>query len=326
MASLRGLVSCVLLAGVLTAMTPRAADAQAQCSVQSTASASFGSPTSFGVQSTPQNASIPVVASCGGSLLTALVLLGDPPFFRATVGSSTNNFQLKNAAGDLVPYSIFADPGHTVPITPGATFNYYTETILDLLGLLGGSSGNLPMHMRTTPTGPISAGTYTDTFTVQWQWRICNVGVLVCLGYTQGTGTTTVTLSMTVTNACQITASPDIAFGTAPTLDAFPTVNQSISVLCTKGAASHSVGLSAGQNSSGGRRRMSGTAGFLAYDIFQLPGDTLWGTTAGSRAPAPGAADGVTPQVFPYAARIYLDQSVPGIGQYSDVVVIDITF
>jgi spore coat protein U-like protein len=317
-----------MVVAVLISAEGREAYAQPQCSVPSTASASFGSATSFEVQSTPQYASIPVVGTCGGSLLTALVLLGDPPYFRATIGNSANGFHLKNAAGDMVPYSIFADPGHTVPIQPGATFNYYTPALLDLLGLLGGSVGNLPMHFKASATSPISAGTYTDTFTIQWSWKICNLGVLFCLGYAESAGPvpTTVNLTLIVTNACQVTSAPDIVFGSAPTLGAFPAVTQHISVLCTKGAVTHSVGLSGGQNPSGGRRWMSGSAGMLAYDIFQLPSNTIWGTAPGTRATAPGPADGVTPQLFPYAARIYLDQPVPSVGTYSDTVIIVVMF
>ena len=162
-----------------------AAFAQGQCSVQGTASASFGSGTSFVVQTTPHTGVANAVASCTGSLLTAVVVLGDPPFFSATIGGSANNFRLSNGAGDFVAYNAFADPAYSFQLTPGVAFNYYQPSVLSILGSNGGTTGHLPMHFRTVAGGNLAAGTYTDTFTINWSWKICNVGVALCLGYTQ---------------------------------------------------------------------------------------------------------------------------------------------
>lgn len=64
----------------------------------------------------------------------------------------------------------------------------------------------------------------------------------------------------------------------------------------------------------------------LAYDIFKQPEDAVWGFAGAARFPASGAADGVTPQSFPYIARVYPDQPTPGVGVYSDVIVIEVLF
>ena len=315
-----------LIVGLMVLTAGRTASAQGTCSVAASASASFGSATSFDVQATARTASAAAVGSCTGGLLNVLVILGETPYFRATIGGSANGFNLSNGAGDLIPYSAAADPTFTFPLTPGVTFNYYQSSLLSLLGLLGGSGANLPMYFRTTTGGNLAAGTYTDTFTINWSWKICNIGAIVCLGYTQGTGTTTVSLTLTVTNACQISSAPNVNFGTAPTAATFVTIDQSIGLLCTKNATTHSVGLSAGQQPSGGRRRLANGANRLEYDLFKGVSTTVWETAGAARVAAPGPANGVTAQLFGYRARVYSDQTTPPTGIYTDTIVIDIVF
>ena len=94
----------------------------------------------------------------------------------------------------------------------------------------------------------------------------------------------TLTVNLTVSNDCTITA-PNIAFGSAPVISAFtPVTGQTINLACTKGSA-YTVGLSDGQNpvSVGGRRRMISGSNYLAYDIFKSAGTTRWGSVGAAR-------------------------------------------
>jgi spore coat protein U-like protein len=134
-----------------------------------------------------------------------------------------------------------------------------------------------------------------------------------------------------VTNDCQITT-PDINFASAPVVAGFGTVNQSLSVSCTKGS-SYTVGLNDGQNVANGRRRMKSAANnYLAYDIFKSAGTVRWGSSGAARRSStdadvnPGAGTGTGSQVFNYNAKVYTDQATPPAATYSDSVILDVQF
>jgi spore coat protein U-like protein len=317
----------VLCVACLSYGVSPAAAADPQCTQTAAVTPGFGSVTSFTAQSTAQPTSASSVASCAGALLNVLVLLGDPPYLRATVGSA-HSYRLvnTNGSGDALAYSIYAAPNGQYPFVPGVPFNYYQQTLLNLLGLLGGSGGSLPMYFVTTPGGNLSAGTYTDTFTVDWNWKICNVGIAVCLGYTTGNGATTVTLSLTVTNACQIASAPNISFGSAPAAGSFAPVTQNVGVLCTKGFASYTVGFDGGQHAAGGRRQMINGSDVLQYDLFKPSTNDVWGLTGSDAVVNTVSANGTTAQTFAYRAQVYANQPTPPVGHYADSVVLNVSW
>ena len=145
------------LAAFLCFLLPAMAGAAPGCQTSTgTGTASFGSQTSIKVNSSTQNTSIANAGvACGGSLLT---VLGAPGYINAVV-STTNGSKLKNAAGDTIPYQIFADQTYTYQITPGTALNYYNSTLLNLLGLTGSNNAPLPMYFRTV-TGALYRGEY----------------------------------------------------------------------------------------------------------------------------------------------------------------------
>lgn len=317
---------CMVLLFLLLLTTPCMVWANT-CYVGAGGTYSFGSATSFSVAAAHQTASAIEVAGCSGGLLNVLVILGDPPYLRATLAASTNGFQLKSGGGDVIPYSVFADPGHSYLITPAVAFNYYQSALLSLLGLLGGSSNSLPMYFRTNIGANVAAGVYTDSFNIQWSWRLCNLGAVICLGYISGSGVTPVTLTMTVTNACRISAAPDVAFGQAPTPDSFPTITQSIAVICTKNLSDFSVGLGPGLHASGGVRRMRNDTHYLQYNIYKQGGTLVWGNTGADRVTIVNSPfNGSAAQQVQYEAKITASQPNVPIGHYTDTIVVDISF
>lgn len=98
---------CLWLVALLCFLLPVMASAAPGCQASTgTGTASFGSQTSIKINSSTQNTSIANGrVACGGSLLT---VLGAPGYINAVV-STTNGSKLKNAAGDTIPYQIFAD-------------------------------------------------------------------------------------------------------------------------------------------------------------------------------------------------------------------------
>ncbi|WP_060840168.1 MULTISPECIES: Csu type fimbrial protein [Pseudomonas] len=319
------------MAGLLASML--ALSAQALCTTVSTAPAGFGTLSSILVRTTSQPASTTNAGlSCTGSLLS---LLASSDHFYATITSTTSG--LVGPTGDVIGYTLYANNSTSYPITRGVQFDFARNSIIDLLGLLGSPTvaKTVPIYMGTITGSNVAAGIYTENLSIFWSWNYCaGIGALgACLGRDIGSGTQALTVNMTVSNDCVITA-PNISFGSAPVVSAFATVTgQTINLACTKGSA-YTVGLSDGQQpvSAGGRRRMISSGNYLAYDIFKSAGNTRWGSVGGARRSStdaevnPGNGLGTGSQIFNYNARIYTDQSTPPAGTYVDNVVLDVGF
>lgn len=307
-----------------------AGPAWALCSSVATTPAAFGTINSTLVRTTIQSASSTNSGlQCTGSLLS---LLSANDHFYATITSSTSG--LVGPTGDVIAYTLYADNSTSYPITRGVAFDFARNGILDLLGLLNGTTPKaVPLYMRTVVGSNVAAGLYQETLTIAWSWNYCSgIGAgSICLGRDIGSGSQTMTVNLTVSNDCQITT-PNISFGSAPVVAGFGTVSQSVSLSCTKGSA-YTVGLSDGENVSGGRRRMKSSAGnYLAYDIFKSAGSVRWGSlTTARRASSdadvnPGNGTGTGSQVFNYNAKVYTDQATPPAASYIDNVILDVQF
>ncbi|MDD2056965.1 spore coat U domain-containing protein [Pseudomonas sp. GD03860] len=303
------------------------------CAVVATAPASFGSVSSSLVLSAVQSASTTNAGlQCTGSLLT---LLRTDDHFYATftpVGSTTG---LVGPTGDVIPYTLYANNSTSYPITRGLAYDFARNGIIDALGLLGGSTPrSVPIYLKTRVGANVAAGLYRETLAVYWNIDYCygiGVGNLLCLGRQKLEGTSNLTISLTVTNDCQITT-PSISFGSAPVVGGFAAVNGNVNISCTKGS-NYTVGLDDGQNVAGGRRRMKSAANnYLAYDLFKSAGNVRWGKLTSSRRAStdadinPGAGTGNGSQVFNYNAKVYTDQATPPAGTYQDSIILDVQF
>jgi spore coat protein U-like protein len=290
------------------------------CSVTNGASSSFGSVTSFAVKNTPQQTSATSAGiACGGAALGLFAVSTVDGVFTSLHGG-----YLLGPTGDKIPYSIYADSAYSSQVILGTTYNWASMQAFNFAGLFGGS-GNvaIPLYLKTITGSNVAAGTYTDTLTVTWNWSLCVVGIGSLCFYSNGSGSTTITVTLVVTNDCTITA-PNINFGAAPTVANFSPVTGSVSMVCTKGMT-YTVGLNAGANAAAnGRRQMASGSNRLQYDIYS-GGVTVWGDVT-NRVNSAGAADGVTTQSFPYTASIYTDQTTPPVGIYTDSVVVDVQY
>lgn len=317
----RGLLACALCLGAGTAW--------AKCTSVVTAPAAFGSLNSTQVRSTVQMASSTNSGlQCNGSVVS---VLSSTDSFKIKITATTSG--LVGPTGDVIPYTLYADATTSYPITRGSAFEYRSTGILDLLGLLNGTPRNVPLYMRTQVGSNVAAGAYQETLNVEWAWDYCEgIGLGgLCIGRDTGSGSKTLTVSLTVTNDCQITT-PDISFASAPVVAGFGTVSQNLSVSCTKGS-DYTVGLDDGKNVAGGRRRMKSAANnYLAYDIFKSAGAQRWGSLGAARRASadadvnPGAGTGTGSQVFNYNAKVYTDQATPPAGSYADSVILDVQF
>jgi len=307
--------------------------AVAACSVVTTAPASFGSISSMTVRTAAQTSS---TLNAGLSCTSALIsLLASTDHFYATITSTQSG--MVGPTGDVIGYTLYGNNSSSYPITRGTQFDFGgAGGIAQVLGLIAGPGAKtLPLYMSSITGSNVAAGLYTETLNVAWNWNYCSgIGIGgICLGRDTGSGTASLTVSMTVTNDCQITA-PNISFGSAPVISGFTAVTgQTINIACTKGSA-YTVGLSDGQNplSVGGRRRMVSGGNYLAYDIFKSAGTTRWGSVGAARRASstaevnPGNGLGIGSQVFNYNAKVYTDQATPPAGTYIDNVVLDVGF
>ncbi|QXQ21666.1 Csu type fimbrial protein [Pseudomonas tolaasii] len=305
----------------------------ALCSVVTTAPAGFGSISSMTVRTAAQTSS---TTNAGLSCTSALIsLLVSTDHFYATITSAQSG--LVGPTGDVIGYTIYGNNSSSFPITRGTQFDFGgAGGIAQSIGLIAGPGAKtVPLYLSSITGSNVAAGLYTETLNIAWNWNYCSgIGIGgICLGRDIGNGTATLTVSMTVTNDCQITA-PNISFGSAPVVSGFTAVTgQTINIACTKGSA-YTVGLSDGQNpvSVGGRRRMISGTNYLAYDIFKSVGTTRWGSVGAARRASstaevnPGNGLGTGSQVFNYNAKIYTDQTTPPGGTYLDNVVLDVGF
>jgi spore coat protein U-like protein len=307
--------------------------AYAMCSVVSTSPAGFGSMSSIAVRTTLQTSStVNAGLSCTGSLASSLA--SDDHFY-ATVTSATAG--VVGPTGDVIGYTLFANNSTSYPITRGVAFDFARNSIIDDLGLLSNPvvAKTVPIYLETIIGSNVAAGIYSETLNIFWNWDYCyeRGGGGSCQGRDINSGSTSLTVNMTVANDCTITA-PNISFGSAPVISSFATVTgQTINLACTKGSA-YTVGLDDGQHAVGvgGRRRMISGSNYLAYDIFKSAGTTRWGSVSTARRPSsdaevnPGNGLGIGSQIFNYTAKIYTDQSTPPAGTYLDSVVLDVGF
>ena len=311
----------------------QAGPAMAACSVVTTAPASFGSISSMTVRTAAQTSS---TANAGLSCTSALIsLLVSSDHFYATVTSAQSG--MVGPTGDVIGYTLYGNNSSSYPITRGTQFDFGgSGGIAQALGLIAGpGTKTVPLYLSSITGSNVAAGLYTETLNIAWNWNYCSgIGIGgVCLGRDIGNAVATLTVSMIVTNDCQITA-PNISFGSAPVISGFTAVTgQTINIACTKGSA-YTVGLSDGQNplSAGGRRRMISGSNYLAYDIFKSAGTTRWGSVGAARRASstaevnPGNGSGTGSQVFNYNAKIYSDQTTPPAGTYLDNMVLDVGF
>ncbi|MBH3428043.1 spore coat U domain-containing protein [Pseudomonas alkylphenolica] len=307
---------------------------QALCSVVATLPAAFGTVNSTLVRTAIQSASTTNAGlQCTGSLLS---LLATDDHFYATFTPTGATTGLVGPTGDVIGYTLYANNSTNFPITRGQPYDFARNGIIDALGLLNGTAPkSVPIYLKTRVGSNVAAGLYQETFTVLWNINYCyGIGALgICLGRQSFELPTTLTVSLTVTNDCQITT-PAINFGSAPVISGFSAVNQSVSLSCTKGSL-YTVGLNDGLNpvSVGGRRRMKSSVGnFISYDIFKSASAVRWGALTSARRASsdadinPGAGTGTGSQVFNYNAKVYSDQATPPAGSYLDSVILDVQF
>lgn len=306
----------------------------AACSLPAS-SASFGSVSTFVANTTISSVTTNANVNCGSG--SAVSLLGNNQItFQLTGATNSNGTRgiLKRSGdtgSDNVPVRLCTDSACASELTIGGTpFVYGSQTLINLAGLLGSLNFAIPVYLRTVPGQVVAAGTYQVTLNMAVTYRICTsiaIGGL-CLSEQNGSGVIPINLTAILTNDCTTITSPNISFGSAPLAGSFSAVTQTINVLCSKGST-YTVGLSNGSYPVGSVRNMASGANRLSYEIYKGSSSNRWGSAGTERwsstISSAVSADGLT-RGYNYTARILTSQSTPPAGNYSDSVVVDLSF
>ncbi|MGK3124659.1 spore coat protein U domain-containing protein [Candidatus Pantoea formicae] len=298
-----------------------------------TPNASFGtSVTTFVANTSPSTTSVTTNVNCGGSGGLSLAS-GDYVSYNFSTASNLSGTRatLKPTGvttTDNIPIRMCIDANCATELTSGLTYTWSAA----LLGLGNSLNFALPLYFTTTTGQTVAAGTYTTTITLLVSYKIC-VGTSalgICLGTTQTQLNVpkTFTVTLILTNDCTSITAPNVSFGSAPLVGNFPTIQQVITLVCSKGST-YTVGLSNGSYYSGTTRQMASGTNRLAYDIYKgTTTTTRWGPSGTDRWSS--AVSTTNPDVltrtFSYTAQILTTQSTPAAGNYTDSVVVDVAF
>ena len=319
----------ILWLSALTALlilSPTRAEAAA-CAVAPAVAGNMGSITSYDLRAgSAPVVTLPSTLTCSGSVVS--VMPGD--YARATA-TSGNSFRLKSASGASIGYRLSADSGGTMKFTQGSTIDFLDSSVLSLLTILTSNSFMPTLYAAPTEAPNVPAGTYTDTVTIAWSWRICRVigvgalGVRICVVEDSGTATATVAVSLTVSADCRILA-PPVNFGSAPLASGFADVSQAVAVDCTQGT-SYKVAFTSGTSGASRpwRSMTDGAGNRLEYNLYRSDGSTIWDEGNPLPGTDPGTGATTPTQLFRYIARINAG-STPSAGSYSDVVSVVVSF
>lgn len=281
----------------------------------------LGTLSSFAVASTQTTTQSGTGFKCTGGLLTII----STNTITATLGTNSNALGttprlFSAAAGRYLPYAICKEANCSTVYNLGSNVVWSSTTLLGILGLFNAPDGSLPLYIRPATGIQLPKGTYTDIITLNWSWRLCMIGLLGACLYEEGTGTSTVTLTLEVLNDCFIDSAPNVSFGSAALVSAFQPVTQNVRVRCTP-EVTYRVGFDMGNNASAGWRRMLSGGNALQYNLYIPDTSTVWDTAT----TVTGVGSGAVQQV-PYRAAINPAQNNVPVGTYVDTVRVIVSY
>ncbi|EOW1326304.1 spore coat protein U domain-containing protein [Klebsiella aerogenes] len=299
------------------------ARADISCSFQLSNDASFGSVDSFTLANTQQTVKSGSGFSCSGSALSLLstntinarILSSDHP-------SGTTPQMMSTTGTDVVPYNICSDTNCSEIYNIGYTKTWSITSLIGLLGLFNASDGSLPLYLKIPAGLNVPAGTYTDTISIHWDYRICVSGIITC-NYATGQQTVTLNVKLIVTNFCYIDNAPDVAFTPASIPSSFTTLSNKLSVRCTKNAT-YTVNLTSANALAGGWRQLIASINQVNYGLqyqFYQPSGSAWTPTNNLSVSGTGASQDVN-----YTVQINPNQTSKPAGVYTDTVTVTVTY
>lgn len=157
----------VILALILLAAVWGSSSARAACATP-VVNASFGSVTSFAVNSTASTSSGSLSVNCGSSLLT--LFNSDTISVQLTGSTYSSGTQAimkpSSSSTDSIPITVcLSAQSCGTPMTIGAAATTFDSSQLGVFLLPGGKNFTLPLFFATKTGQTVAAGTYTTTLT-----------------------------------------------------------------------------------------------------------------------------------------------------------------
>ena len=159
------------------------------------------------------------------------------------------------------------------------------------------------------------------------------LGVCTAVTAQAATATGTLTVQMTISSSCTISAAT-LNFGSLPgtaVIAGATNASVNVSVTCTNGSP-YSIAMNNGANASGSQRRMTNGASFINYNLYTDAGRTNAWTTATSSTTCTstnscflGTGNGAA-QSVPVYGQMPAVGSAPTASTYTDTVTMTITY
>ncbi|WBL72593.1 spore coat U domain-containing protein [Serratia liquefaciens] len=238
------------------------------------------------------------------------------------IASTTNSMALlnNNGSGDKISYLIYPDANYQYPYSVGQTIDYSSLNLLSLI--LISSNVNFPVYVKTTAGANVSAGTYTDTINLVWNYHICGLGLLgICVWWDGTDQPSTVTVTVLITKSCLINTANNVNFGSMALVGQFNPITQNITLTCTKSQGYTTYFTNGNNPVTGWRQMINGTTNFLQYQIYLPNTSTVWSSTNAQSGSGSGLA-----QNIPFKAAINPAQTEVPVGAYQDNVSFVVTY
>ncbi|GGW61752.1 spore coat protein U domain-containing protein [Alishewanella tabrizica] len=287
---------------------------QAGCTVVGNSTQNLGSFSSSQIATSTLSTRFSSNFSCSG-----FVNLLDYSRIDATLVAA--NFELQNANGDAIPYTLYTDAARSTPFVLNSTKEFGSFNLIDLLGLFG-DDGTIPLYFDTAVAN-VSAGTYSDTIAIFWRWDYCSgIGLLgICIGRDKGSETIIINVQLTVTGSCSIQTT-DVSLGSLTYLGNVSSAILPLNINCTK-QLSYQYYVDGGDNFANGQRNMVLNAEAIPYVIKTTDGHTAVGPSMAHSIAGLGSGQ---VQGFQLLVLTIAEDRFPMPGVYRDQVRVIVEF
>lgn len=245
----------------------------------------------------------------------------------------TGNQRQMISGTDRMNYALFTDAGRSTDWGSYRTGFGVTGQGYELLLTTGATTnfnftvnyyGRIASGQNTLAPGTNYLSTFNNTgpnYRPSIRWAPALPVVSCGLILSQNIGTTTFTVTSSITKNCTVSAA-NLNFGSTLNLAADVDSTSTINVTCTN-TTPYTIGLDAGTGSGATltNRKMTFSGNTINYSLFTNTGRTTnWGS-----ATASGTGSGVS-QPYTVYGRVFGGQPLPNPGTYTDTITVTVTF
>jgi len=266
-----------------------------------------------------------MTANCSGWSGIATRLMICPNFGQGTGGSVSGNPRRALNGANIVNYQIYSNSGRTTVWGSYLWAFAQRPPKLSVILAAGAGTGSWTMYARYPAGTAPPLGTYTSSFgagQVDIRYAADSAGTAVCAAGTGTPGLPQPSFNVRARRGTACTVSTgNIDFGSKGILATNNDAQTSLTVNCT---GPYTISLGNGGTGTGPtNRKMVKGAESVTYGLYSDAARTLpWGSTAGQTIAGTGAGAAQSYNVY---GRVPA-QTTPSAGEYTDTVVVTITY